>query len=127
MQRIVLDMKGGLLTEAVVQVLMSDNPDFIVYRCPKPEETIRLCRACHANVLVMEVSVQPGWRLEERLQILEEIKKPGWDCKSLLMVDENEDVLQAVAVRQAVKDQLADHFVYASVSPAYLAGLIDTL
>ena len=30
-------------------------------------------------------------------------------------------------VRQTVKDQLADSFIYASVSPTYLAGVIDIL
>ena len=48
-------------------------------------------------------------------------------CKVLLLVDENADELLAAEVRQAVKDQLVDNFIYASVSPAYLAGVIDTL
>ena len=42
-------------------------------------------------------------------------------------VDENADELLASEVRQAVKDQLVDNFIYASVSPTYLAGVIDTL
>ena len=29
--------------------------------------------------------------------------------------------------RKPVKDQLVDNFIYASVSPTYLAGVIDTL
>ena len=33
----------------------------------------------------------------------------------------------AADVRQAVKDQLVDNFIYASVSPKYFAGVIDTL
>ena len=51
----------------------------------------------------------------------------GWVCKVLLLVDENADELLAADVRQAVKDQLVDNFIYASVSPTYLAGVIDTL
>ena len=85
MRRIVLDMKGGLLAEAVMQSLSGCDPDFLIYRSSKPEETLALCRTCRANVLVMEV------------------------------------------IRQAVKDQLVDDFIYASVSPTYLAGVIDTL
>lgn len=42
-------------------------------------------------------------------------------------MDENADELLAADVRQAVKDRLVDNFIYASVSPAYLAGVIDTL
>ena len=126
-RRIVLDMKGGLLTDAVVQALTASNPDFIVYPSSRPEETLALCRTCHANVLIMEVMRQGGWKLEERMKIREEVKKLGWDCKILLLVDENADEILAADVRQAVKDQLVDNFIYASVSPAYLAGVIDTL
>lgn len=120
-------MKGGLLTDAVVQALMASNPDFIVYPSSRPEETLALCRTCHANVLIMEVMRQGGWKLEERMKIRDEVKMLGWDCKILLLVDENADEILAADVRQAVKDQLVDNFIYASVSPAYLAGVIDTL
>ena len=42
-------------------------------------------------------------------------------------MDEDADELLAAEVRQAVKDQRVDNFIYASVSPTYLAGVIDTL
>ena len=42
-------------------------------------------------------------------------------------MDENADDQLAAEVRQTVKDQLADDFIYASVSPTYLAGVIDIL
>ena len=71
----------------------------------------------------------PGhiWKLSERLRLCSEVKQLGWACKVLLLVDENADELLASEVRQAVKDQLVDNFIYASVSPKYLAGVIDTL
>ena len=127
MRRIVLDLQGGLLAEAVMQVLAGYDPDFIVYRSSKPEETLALCRTCRANVLVMEVLRQGIWNLSERLRICRAVKKLGWDCKVLLLVDENADEQLAAEVRQTVKDQLADSFIYASVSPTYLAGVIDIL
>ena len=127
MRRIVLDMKGGLLAEAVMQSLSGCDPDFLVYCSSKPEETLALCRNCRANVLVMEVIRQGIWKLSERLRLCSAVRQLGWDCKVLLLVDENADELLAAEVRQAVKDQLVDNFIYASVSPAYLAGVIDTL
>ncbi len=129
MRRIVLDMQSEMFAEAVTKALTDSNLDFLVYRASKPEETISLCRACHANVLVMEVVRQGVWKLGDRIKILNEIKKSelGQSCKILLLVDEKADELLAADVRQAVKDQLADNFIYASVSPAYLAGVIDTL
>ena len=42
MRRIVLDMKGGLLAEAVMQSLSGCDPDFLVYLSSKPEETLAL-------------------------------------------------------------------------------------
>ena len=120
-------MKGGLLAEAVMQSLSGCDPDFLVYCSSKPEETLALCRTCRANVLVMEVIRQGIWKLSERLRLCSEVKQLGWACKVLLLVDENADELLASEVRQAVKDQLVDNFIYASVSPKYLAGVIDTL
>ena len=127
MRRIVLDMKNGLLAEAVTQSLSGCDMDFLIYRSPKPEETLALCRTCRANVLVMEVIRQGIWKLSERLKLCNAVKQLGWACKVLLLVDESTDELLASEVRQTVKDQLADGFIYASVSPTYLAGVIDTL
>ncbi len=120
-------MKGGLLAEAVVQSLSGCDMDFLVYRSSKPEETLALCRTCRANVLVMEVIRQGIWKLSERLRLCSAVRQLGWACKVLLLVDETTDELLASEVRQTVKDQLADSFIYASVSPTYLAGVIDTL
>ena len=127
MRRIVLDMKNGLLAEAVTQSLSGCDMDFLIYRSPKPEETLALCRTCRANVLVMEVIRQGLWKLSERLRLCSAVRRLGWACKVLLLVDESTDELLASEVRQTVKDQLADGFIYASVLPTYLAGVIDTL
>lgn len=127
MRRIVLDMKNRLLAEAVTQSLSGCDMDFLIYRSPKPEETLALCRTCRANVLVMEVIRQGLWKLSERLRLCSAVRRLGWACKVLLLVDESTDELLASEVRQTVKDQLADGFIYASVSPTYLAGVIDTL
>ena len=77
MRRIVLDLQGGLLAEAVMQVLAGYDPDFIVYRSSKPEDTLALCRSCHANVLVMEVIRQGIWKLSERIRLCSAVKNSG--------------------------------------------------
>ncbi len=127
MRRIVLDIKGSLLRDAIGRTLTDCDPDFIVYRSPGPEETISLCRSCQANVLVMEVARSGVWNLDERLRIGRNVKSLCRDCKTLLLVDEKADEMLAADVRQAVKDKMVDNFIYASVSPTYLAGVIDTL
>ena len=127
MRRIVLDMKNGLLAEAVTQSLSGCDMDFLIYRSPKPEETLALCRTGRATVSVMEVIREGLWKLSERLRLCSAVRRLGWACKVLLLVDESTDELLASEVRQTVKDQLADGFIYASVSPTYLAGVIDTI
>ena len=107
MRRIVLDMKNGLLAEAVTQSLSGCDMDFLIYRSPKPEETLALCRTCRANVLVMEVIRQGLWKLSERLRLCSAVRRLGWACKVLLLVDESTDELLASEVRQTVKDRLA--------------------
>ena len=129
MRRIVLDMQSGLFAEAITKALADSALDFLVYSSAKPEDTVSLCRACHANVLVMEVVRQGVWKLSERMKILDKLKdqESGSRCKILLLVDEKADEMLAADVRQAVKDRRADNFIYASVSPTYLAGVIDAL
>ena len=129
MRRIVLDMQSELFAEAITKVLTDSHLAFLVYHSAKTEETVSLCRICHANVLVLEVTRQGVRQLGERIKVLDKMRSDegGLSCKTLLLVDEKADELLAADVRQAVKDQLADNFIYASVSPAYLAGVIDAL
>lgn len=115
------------MRDAVGRTLTACDPDFIVYRSMRPEETISLCRSCHANVLVMEVARSGVWSLNDRIRIGRDVKSFCRDCKTLLLVDEKADEMLAADVRQAVKDKMVDNFIYASVSPTYLAGVIDTL
>ena len=75
----------------------------------------------------MEVTGYPPWRLEERLRLRNEVKRQRPDCKILLLVDENADRALAFRVLQAKKDGRIDNFIYASVSPTYLAAVLDTL
>ncbi len=129
MRRIVLDMQSELFAEAITKVLTDSHLAFSVYRSASPERTVALCRTCRANVLAMEVTRQGVWQLGERIKLLGKMRSSegGQSCKTLLLVDEKADELLAADVRQAVKDQIADNFIYASVSPTYLAGVIDTL
>ena len=129
MRRIVLDMQSGLSADALTKALADSSFGFLVYSSVNPGETASLCRACRANVLVMEVARSGVWKLNERLKILSEIRnsEDGKHCKSLLLVDEKMDEMLAADVRQTVKDHLVDNFIYASVSPTYLAGVIDAL
>lgn len=127
MKRIVLDMQCAMFADAISQALERSDPDFNVLRAEAPEKTAALCRSSLAYALIMEVTGYPPWRLEERLRLRNEVKRQRPDCKILLLVDENADRALAFRILQAKKDGRIDNFIYASVSPTYLAAVLDTL
>lgn len=127
MKRIILDMQCAMFADAISQALERSDPDFNVLRAEAPEKTAALCRSSLAYALNMEVTGYPPWRLEERLRLRNEVKRQRPDCKILLLVDENADRALAFRVLQAKKDGRIDNFIYASVSPTYLAAVLDTL
>ena len=127
MKRIVLDMQCAMFADAISQALERSDPDFNVLRAEAPEKTAALCRSSLAYALIMEVTGYPPWRLEERLRLRNEVKRQRPDCKILLLVDETDDRALAFRVLQAKKDGRIDNFIYASVSPTYLAAVLDTL
>lgn len=127
MYRIVLDMQCTMFAEAISQSLSGSDPDFVVQRSESPDQTLSLCRSVLAHALIMEVTGFSPWRLSERLQLCRKLRQSVPQCKVLLLVDETANADLAVSVRQAKKDGLIDNFIYTSVSPSYLAAVLDTL
>lgn len=127
MRWVVLDMQYNMFAEAISQSLTHSDPDFAVCRSEKPSDTVRLCRSMAAYAVIMEVTGCTPWRLSERLALREQLRQQAPECKAVLLVDEKTDAALAMAVRQAKKDGLADNFIYGSVSPEYLAAVMDTL
>ena len=127
LRRIVLDIQGKMFAEAISQALSECAPSFVIARSDTPEDTVALCKADRAHILIMEVTGYPPWRLEERLRLRNELKKHLPECKIVLLADENADAALAESVKQAKKDGLIDSFIYSSVSPSYLAAMLDAL
>lgn len=127
MRRIVLDMQCTMFAEAISQSLTGNDPDFVVQRSESPDQTLMLCRSVLAHALIMEVTGFSPWRLSDRLRICQAIRHSLPQCKVLLLVDENANADLAVSVKQAKKDGFIDNFIYASVSPTYLAAVLETL
>ena len=127
MYRIVLDMQCTMFAEAISQSLSGSDPDFDVQRSESPDQTLSLCRSVLAHALIMEVTGFSPWRLSERLQLCKKLRQSIPQCKVLLLVDETTTPAECLSVKQAKKDGLIDNFIYASVSPSYLAAVLDTL
>ena len=127
MRRIVLDMQCAMYADAISQALERSDPDFLILRSESPSDTVSLCRSSNAYALIMEVTQFTPWRLEERLKLRNEVKRLVSCCKIVLLADEKSNASLAGAVKQAKKDGLVDNFIFASVSPSYLAAVIDAL
>ena len=127
MRRVVLDLQCAMFADAISQALERCDPDFSLLRAQSPEETVSLCGSSRAYALIMEVTDRSPWRLGERLRLRDEVKRQCPGCKVLLLVDENGDRELARRVLQAKKDGRVDNFIYGSVSPAYLAAVLDSL
>ena len=127
MRRVVLDLQCTMFADAISQALERCDPDFSILRAQSPEGTVSLCKSSHAYALIMEVTGCTPWKLGERLRLRDEVKGKCPGCKVLLLVDENGDRELARRVLQAKKDGRIDSFIYASVSPTYLAAVLDSL
>lgn len=126
MKRIVLDLQCAMFADAITMALERSDPDFCIVRADTPGKTAVLCKSSLAYALIMEVTGYTPWRLDERLRLRDEVGRLCPDCK-VLLVDENADRALAANVLQAKKDGRIGNFIYASVSPTYLAAVLDTL
>ena len=128
MRRIIINMKDYVFADAVAQSLRADpRGDFTVQNAASPEEVRQYSSLCEPFAVLLEVTRYPSYRLEERLELRNQIKAVEPDCKIVLVVDENSEEEMARQVRQAKKEGLIDQFIYASVSDSYLVALMDTL
>ena len=127
MRRVIVDMQNALFADAIATALQKFDSDCEVYQSEIPAKTTDMCAFMGVNILIMEVTTYMPWRLEERIQIRDEVKAQNPGCKIVLVVDENTEKKLADKVRQAKKDGLIDNFIYGSVSSTYLSAVIDAL
>ena len=128
MRNIVVSMQNTLLSESIARSL-AETGDFRVEQVPpgKTGDAFSLCQAVQADILLMEVSRLPAYTLENRLKLIECVRRAMPNCKFVLLCDENSDPELARRVMIARQDRLIDAFLYASVTPAYLTAALDAL
>lgn len=128
MREIVVSMQNTLLSEAVAWSLAETGEFRVEQVLPgKTGDTFSLCRAVQADILLMEVSRLNAYTLESRLSLIDRVRRKIKACKFVLLCDENSDMELAHRVMHARQDRLIDAFLYASVTPAYLAAALDAL
>ena len=128
MKNIVISMQNTLLSEAIARAF-SDTGEFRIEQIlpGKTNDTLSLCCAMQAEILLMEVSRLPAYTLEIRLKLIECVRRAMPNCKFVLLCDENGDPELARLVMIVRQDRLIDAFLYASVTPAYLTAALDAL
>ena len=128
MKNIVISMQNTLLSEAIARAF-SDTGEFRIEQIlpGKTNDTLSLCCAMQAEILLMEVSRLPAYTLESRLKLIDCVRRAMPNCKFVLLCDENGDPELAHRVMIVRQDRLIDAFLYASVTPAYLTAALDAL
>lgn len=128
MKNIVISMQNTLLSEAIARAF-SDTGEFRIEQVlpGKTNDTLSLCCAMQAEILLMEVSRLPAYTLESRLKLIECVRRAMPNCKFVLLCDENSDPELARRVKIARQDHKIDAFFYTSVTPGYLTAAVEAL
>ena len=128
MKNIVISMQNTLLSEAIARAF-SDTGEFRIEQIlpGKTNDTLSLCCAMQAEILLMEVSRLPTYTLESRLKLIECVRRAMPNCKFVLLCDENGDPELARRVKIARQDHKIDAFFYTSVTPGYLTAAVEAL
>ena len=128
MRACVISMQNTLFSEAVAEALSGTGEFRVEQVLPgKTGDIFSLCRAAQADILLMEVSRVNAYALENRLGLIERVRRAVPHCQYVLLCDENGDPELARQVKCARQDRLIDAFLYASVTPAYLIAALDAL
>ena len=128
MKNIVISMQNTLLSEAIARAF-SDTGEFRIEQIlpGKTNDTLSLCCAMQAEILLMEVSRLLAYTLENRLKLIECVRRAMPNCKFVLLCDENGDPELARRVKTARQDHKIDAFFYTSVTPGYLTAAVEAL
>ena len=125
MPRIVINTQNFMFADMIKRTLESD--DFSVTVVEKPEKLIQEFNRTAANIVLMEVTGYPPWKIEERIKLRHQIKQIDANCKIAFLVDEKAEPAVAQKVLRAKTDGLIDQFIYTSISASYLLGVIETI
>ena len=128
MRNIVVSVRNGLLSEAIIRAL-NNCGEFQTYPV-SPETRTSIpdqCKAICADLLLMEVSYAPGTTVEARMDDISRIRAADPGCRIALLCDDRSAPEIAYKITQLKKDRLIDGFFYTSVSESYLLSALASL
>lgn len=128
MKKILVSIRNGLLSEAIVRALR-DCGEFLPYKI-SPEVRANIsdqCETMGADILLMEISYVPGTTVEARLREIGQVRSSNPGCKVVILCDDNAAPEIARKVTQLKKDRVIDTFFYTSVTENYLTSALVSL
>lgn len=128
MKKILVSIRNGLLSEAIVRALR-DCGEFLPCKI-SPEVRANIsdhCETMGADILLMEISYVPGTTVEARLREIRQIRSSNSGCKVVILCDDNAAPEIARKVTQLKKDRVIDAFFYTSVTENYLMSALVSL
>lgn len=128
MKKILVSIRNGLLSEAIVRALR-DCGEFLPYKI-SPEARANIsdqCETMGADILLMEISYVPGTTVEARLREIRQVRNSNPRCKVVILCDDNTAPEIACKVTQLKKDHVIDTFFYTSVTENYLVSALVSL
>lgn len=126
MARLVVNTQNALSADMLRRTLRKCG-DFTVYVVDQPGNMLAEVNRVAAEIVLLEVTANTPWKLEERMKLRDSIRKTAPDCKIVFLVDENIDPKIAEDVKNAKLLGLIDQFIFSSISATYLAALMETL
>ena len=128
MKKIIVNIKNGLLGEAVIRTI-KEYGEFVVYQiAPDPTDCItNQFDLMDADIYLMEISYIPGTTLNQRLNEIQNLRSSNPECKIVILCDDTATPEIARKVTQLKKDHVIDAFFYTSVTANYLISTLVSL
>ncbi len=128
MKKIVVNIRHGLMREAVMRML-SGNGGFLPMASEAGDEVdmMEACLALQADILLLEVAYDSDMSVKKRLCEIRRVRERIPRCKVVLLCDEKASTETAHEVMCAKRDGYIDHFFYSSLSEAYMSAMLTAL
>ena len=119
MKTVMTGICNALMAESIRHIL-EESEEFRVLSINEGEVS-------SADIILLEVTYNPGYTVDERIAAVKSIRKQNPDARTLLLCDENSTPELARKVVLAKKDGLIDDFIYSSVSESYLTAMLESI
>ena len=128
MKKVLVSIKNGLLSEAIIRALKNCG-EFVPYPITPGFQAndADCCETADADIWLMEVSYHPGTTMGTRLEEIRQVRRCNPECKVAVLCDDNAAPDLAHKVMQMKKDHMIDTFLYTSVTENYLMSTLATL